>query len=160
LSRVSPTNATANSSNSSGLKEEDIKQEVVLLSDMEEEQGEEADDFRLGGGYVDEATFGGGGGFDTNYGYEYGENNSSRPAPLSAPVRYNAGGAPRAVDSGEGNFQCPLCFRRYKSAGSLQNHRSLYHRNELGKQPKLVATSDLMVGPSELPDPEEWNSQH
>jgi hypothetical protein len=42
----------------------------------------------------------------------------------------------------------------------LQNHRSLYHRNELGKQPKLVATSDLMVGPSELPDPEEWNSQH
>jgi hypothetical protein len=149
------TNATL--SNSSLKEEGDIKQEVVLLSDMEDERGdgEEVDDPRLGG-YGDDGTFGGGG-FD-NFGYEYSDK-SGRQVPLSAPVRFNAGCASSKSDSADGLFHCPLCFRRYKTAGSLQNHRSLYHRNEIGKQSKPVAAGGL-AGHAEFPDPDEWHPAH
>ena len=31
-------------------------------------------------------------------------------------------------------FQCCICMKRYKSQGSLQNHRSLYHRDIIGQK--------------------------
>lgn len=30
------------------------------------------------------------------------------------------------------HFQCNICGKKYKSQGSLQNHRSLYHRDLIG----------------------------
>ena len=31
-------------------------------------------------------------------------------------------------------YQCCICMKRYKSQGSLQNHRSLYHRDIIGQK--------------------------
>jgi hypothetical protein len=44
---------------------------------------------------------------------------------------YSRGGS---YDGGDGGGHvCQLCGKCYKSAGSLKNHRSLYHRSEIGK---------------------------
>ncbi len=44
---------------------------------------------------------------------------------------YTRGGG---YDGGDGGGHvCQLCGKCYKSAGSLKNHRSLYHRSEIGK---------------------------
>ncbi len=43
---------------------------------------------------------------------------------------YSRGGG---YDGGDGGHVCQLCGKCYKSAGSLKNHRSLYHRSEIGK---------------------------
>ena len=52
-----------------------------------------------------------------------GEGAYYEPNPVDH--RYNAGG-------GE-EFPCHLCGKTYKTAGSLKNHRSLYHRDQTNK---------------------------
>ena len=159
---IRSSSLTATSDHSSNrLGEVDIKQELVPLIDMagldevvEEEEEEDNDSFRMG--YADEGTFT----YDT-YGFEYSERDGSG-LPLTAG-RHSVGSTGR-VDSGDGGgrFQCPLCYKRYKSAGSLQNHRSLYHRNEIGKQPKPFAGSVVgAVGQHvEFAESDEWRQKH
>jgi hypothetical protein len=63
---------------------------------------------------------------------------------------YNYAGGPRTgynySDGSEGAHLCKLCGKCYKSAGSLKNHRSLYHRSEIGKNrlPPLSADATAM----------------
>ena len=79
--------------------------------------------------------------------------NDSHPADFFDPdglddldVTYGHGGGYTAMDYGGGSgtgtsgssvdqnsspFQCLICMKTYKTQGSLQNHRSLYHRDLL-----------------------------
>lgn len=43
-----------------------------------------------------------------------------------------SGGQSSGYSYSDGHL-CKLCGKYYKSAGSLKNHRSLYHRSEIGK---------------------------
>ncbi len=115
-----------------------IKQELVPLLDMEEEADdilEEGDEsFELGLPPSDEGGAGlafGGSRYDA-FGGDYVVPPESSRAKVINPR------------DGGGRFQCALCFKRYKTAGSLQNHRSIYHRNEIGKNQKT--TSFLLEG--------------
>jgi hypothetical protein len=60
---------------------------------------------------------------------------------------YGGGSRAKVINprDGGGRFQCALCLKRYKTAGSLQNHRSIYHRNEIGKHQQKT-TSFLLEG--------------
>ena len=42
------------------------------------------------------------------------------------------GGGEAGTSSGE-EFPCHICGKTYKTAGSLKNHRSLYHRDQTSK---------------------------
>jgi hypothetical protein len=120
-----------------------IKQELVPILDMEEDTDdilEEGDDgggesFELGlPPHDDEGGAGlafGGSRYDA-FCRDYGAPPESSRAKVINPR------------DGGGRFQCALCFKRYKTAGSLQNHRSIYHRNEIGKNQKT--TSFLLEG--------------
>ena len=150
------------------LATEDIKQEMVPLHDMEPdddetiigEEEEEGENFHFG---ADEAVA-----YSTNFDTfsDYSEG-SSRGLPLS--VSRQTGGSSSAAlkmdgtrsGSESGRFECALCFRRYKSAGSLQNHRSIYHRNEIGKHQKPFlggggGGAGLEAGHLDFPIPGEW----
>ncbi len=118
-----------------------IKQELVPLLDMEED----TDDILEEGG--DD-----GGGESFELGLPPGDDEGGTGLAFGGG-RYDAfgsdyGGSSRAKvinpRDGGGRFQCALCLKRYKTAGSLQNHRSIYHRNEIGKNQQK--TSFLLEG--------------
>ena len=60
------------------------------------------------------------------------------------------GGEAGTSGGGSEEFPCHICGKTYKTAGSLKNHRSLYHRDQTSKyQSHLKGT--YMANPSESP---------
>ena len=76
--------------------------------------------------------------FDEDYGYD---NYSS----YAGGGGYSYGGP-----EGEGGHMCQLCGKSYKSAGSLKNHRSLYHRSEIGKNRNVAGINAADMGEGSL----------
>ena len=80
----------------------------------------------------DDAYFG-----EADYGFENNYDSYSY-AGRGSGYSYGEGGLE------EGAHLCKLCGKCYKTAGSLKNHRSLYHRAEIGKNRLPLAADGAM----------------
>ena len=96
---------------------ETVKSEIVALEDDGDGYYGTMTDYNFENSYDDDDSYsyGGGGGGVRGAGYGYSHGSES------------------------GGHLCQLCGKYYRSAGSLKNHRSLYHRSEIGKNRAVVS---------------------